>query len=244
MTQAMDRNLLAGFAIAVALAGCLLAFVRSLPIHLLDGPLPAATQPRPRAAWTTERDIDWRPRAAAKAPESAEVPAAAAAPYASAPRVSAPAPAVKRVANGAVAVPAVASKADSAAPGELVPSGASAGGAVISVAKAGGAAADASTAVYGPGDVDVPPQAQFAPQPRYPAEAQRLGLTAEVILTLVIEADGQVSHVEVRCNACDPAFLRVTRETARTWRFAPARLHGAPVRVRVEQRFPFVLDDD
>ncbi len=80
-------------------------------------------------------------------------------------------------------------------------------------------------------------------QPPFPSAAQKLGLAAEVLLTLIIETDGHVSHIDAHCGDCDPSFLRTTRETARTWRFAPARLHGQPVRARLEHRIHFELDE-
>lgn len=93
------------------------------------------------------------------------------------------------------------------------------------------------------GDVDVPPQPLTTPQPPFPAGAEERGLEAEVSLSLIIEADGRVSEARATCQACDPGFLRVTRDTARTWRFAPAKLHGQPVRVQVTQRIHFELDE-
>ena len=105
------------------------------------------------------------------------------------------------------------------------------------------AATGSGDSIWGPGDVDVPPQPIATPQPRFPAEAEKLGLSADVVVALVVEVDGRVSHVDAHCVACDARFLRAARDAARNWRFSPARLHGAPVRVRVEQHIRFDLDD-
>ncbi len=241
MTATMDRNLLVGTLVALTLAALLALAVRSLPVHVFRLPVPVAA-PRASSAWAEPRDIDWRPRAApaAAAPVPAAVAQALEAPGKS--RARAPAPAgltVPAGARGAVAVPVAAAGEAVAAPAAVA---AGAGGAPAA-AVAGPAATGAADAVYGPGDVDVPPAPLAFAQPRFPAAAEQLGLAADVLVSFVVDIDGHVSQIDARCAACDASFLRAARAAARTWRFTPARLHGQPVRVRVEQPLHFELDE-
>ncbi len=245
MTHLVDRNLAVGIAVALALAALAVLGVRAVPIHIFQAPA-VAPETRAGAAWAEPREVDWRPRAAPKAPETAT----AALPVAVVP-ATAPSRAHARAADAPVAtgLPSVAAPGGevAVAPGALL--GTAAPVSAAAGAGGGGAAPASPTsngegeAIWGPGDVDVPPQPLATPQPAFPSAAEKLGLSADVVLTLVIELDGRVSHVDTHCVGCDASFLRSTRETARTWRFVPARLHGQPVRVRVEQRIHFDLDD-
>lgn len=236
----MDRNLLVGFAVSLTLAALLAVLVQNVPIHLFR-PSPPPPPVRAGAVWAESRDLSWQPRIAVPPAAPAAVPEASPPPRAGKPKqTSAPAVVIAAAPGGGVAVavapPASAAPSGVGEPGAPPPSPAAGAG------PTGAAPADAAQ-VYGPGDVDVPPAPIAAPQPPFPPAAQQLGLAAEVVLALVIEADGRVSHVDARCSGCDASFLRSTRETARTWRFTPARLRGEAVRVRVEQRIHFDLDD-
>lgn len=244
MTHIVDRNLAIGFAVALTLAALVAVGIRGLELPVLQVHRAAPPEPRARAAWAEPRDIDWRPKAAAKAPESvaASPEPAAVRPAKANGRAVTPSPGtgapVSEAPGGEVVVAAVAQSDGAAGPGDGVgPSGST------SAEAAGNRSGGSGEALYGPGDVDVPPQPLAVTQPPFPPAAEKLGLTAQVQLTFVIEADGRVSRIDVHCGGCDSSFLRATRETVRSWQFAPARLHGQPVRVRVEQRIHFDLDE-
>ncbi len=240
MTGIVDRNLLIGFAVAIPLAGLVSLGVGNLPLPVLRSRLDTPAEPRARAAWAEPRDIDWRPKAAVKASQTVPAAAPAASPQPRAALAGKPHAHLAEAESGA-------SPSLSAAPGGAVAVAAEGPGNTVA-GEAGGAdahgpSAGSGDAVYGPGDVDVPPQPLVMPQAPFPPAAEKLGLSAEVMLVLIVEADGHVTHIDAHCGGCDPSFLRSARETARSWRFAPARLHGQPVRVRVEQPIHFDLDE-
>ena len=86
---------------------------------------------------------------------------------------------------------------------------------------------------YGVRDVDVLPQALRAVQLDYPAEADRQRISGKLRLQLKIEADGQVSDVEVVSADPPGVFDEAAVKAFRAARFVPAEKNGRPVRVRV-----------
>lgn len=76
----------------------------------------------------------------------------------------------------------------------------------------------------------VPPEALFAPRPRYTEPARQVRLEGTVILEAVIDPQGAVTDLKV----LKPMPLGLTQEAlaaARQWRFRPAALRGVPVSV-------------
>jgi protein TonB len=74
----------------------------------------------------------------------------------------------------------------------------------------------------------------------YTEEARRLGLTGDVVLSIVIEADGRVGAVRLVRGlgaGLDERAIAAVRE----WQFAPARRLGTPVAVTVEAVVSFTL---
>lgn len=93
------------------------------------------------------------------------------------------------------------------------------------------------------GAVDEPPRVVRADAPAYPDRAERHREEATVHLNAVIDSEGRVTAVEVRCDGCDPLFLEATRTAVQAWRFVPARLRGRTVAVRFQQDIEFTLPD-
>jgi len=83
--------------------------------------------------------------------------------------------------------------------------------------------------IYVVGDV-VPPEAIYAPEPRFPEIEQRIGRGGLVIVQAVIERDGSVSEVKVLRGA-SPALTEAALEAVRRWRFRPATRGDRPVAV-------------
>lgn len=79
------------------------------------------------------------------------------------------------------------------------------------------------------------------PVPAYPRSALRNGHEGDVILNLVVGADGRVMDAQVveRAGTHDPAFDRAAIEAANQWRFEPALRDGeaAPATVRLPIEF-------
>jgi protein TonB len=82
------------------------------------------------------------------------------------------------------------------------------------------------------------------PQPEYPREAQRRGLSGRVLLRVDVAADGSVADVDFAQRSGTPELDRAAMRAVRKWRFVPARRDGKPVASRVNVPIDFVLPDD
>jgi TonB family protein len=87
--------------------------------------------------------------------------------------------------------------------------------------------------VYTPGGGVTAPVLLTQVRPAYTPEALRQHLQGTVVVMLVVRRDGTTSDAEI-VRSLDPSGLDVEAVRAlRQWRFAPGRLNGAPVDVRV-----------
>lgn len=76
--------------------------------------------------------------------------------------------------------------------------------------------------------------------PAYPVDAQAEGVEGIVDVKFTIDEKGYVQDLVV-LSSPDPRLSNATVEALSRWRFRPPRLHGAPTRVEVRQKIPFVL---
>jgi len=90
--------------------------------------------------------------------------------------------------------------------------------------------------------VDQPPRPVARTAPRYPVRARSKGLTGLVVLRILVGSTGEVLQVKV--DRADPpgVFDEAALEAARSWRFEPARYHGAAVKSWVRQPVRFDLE--
>jgi protein TonB len=77
-------------------------------------------------------------------------------------------------------------------------------------------------------------------RPDYTDEARRQGIEGEVVLEIIVLADGTVGNVRV-VHGLRGGLDRRAIEAVRQWRFAPARRYGTPVDVVVEVAVEFKL---
>lgn len=89
--------------------------------------------------------------------------------------------------------------------------------------------------------VDQAPTVRQRVDVRYPLGAEREGLTGHVVLRGLVEADGQVSRVDVIESSPSGVFDEAARSAFSQWSFEPGRHHGKPVRVWVRKRLEFRL---
>ncbi len=89
--------------------------------------------------------------------------------------------------------------------------------------------------------VDTPPRPLRRAPLTYPPTARAKGITGEVTLNLLVEADGRVSEVRVESAQPPGWFEAAAKEAVRRWRFQPARYQGKAVRVWARQRIKFQL---
>ena len=93
---------------------------------------------------------------------------------------------------------------------------------------------------YRPGSGVTPPELLKEVRPEFTEEARRQGITGDVVLEIVVRADGSVGDVKV-LEGLGGGLNRNAIEAVKQWRFAPARRHGAPVDVMVEVAVAFKL---
>ncbi len=80
--------------------------------------------------------------------------------------------------------------------------------------------------------VDENPLPLKTPPPDYPVELRRQGISGLVAVVIVIDEDGKVIEAEVS-KSSDPGFEESALAAVRKWRFKPAKVEGAAVKVRV-----------
>ncbi len=89
---------------------------------------------------------------------------------------------------------------------------------------------------------DVAAKPLVRPSPRYPRAAQRSGTEGHVVVRMRIDERGHVVDVAVVSATPPGVFDEVAMQTARTYRFSPARKGGKAVATTVQQRIVFRLD--
>ena len=95
--------------------------------------------------------------------------------------------------------------------------------------------------VYEAGEVDEEARLLKEVPARYPARAQKQGVSGHVKMFLVIDAQGMVADMQVL--SVDPpgfGFEQEAMAALRQWRFAPANLNGFPVAQKATKEFHFV----
>jgi TonB family protein len=93
---------------------------------------------------------------------------------------------------------------------------------------------------YRPGSGVEPPRLLREVRANYTDEARRANINGEVVLEIVVRRDGTVGDVRILQrlgSGLDDRAIQAVRQ----WRFAPARLKGAPVDVIVEVAVEFKL---
>jgi len=115
-------------------------------------------------------------------------------------------------------------------------------GGIPDVAAPGAASAGAAHRVFGEGEVDSAARPVLRIRPRYPEHARLLGRESDVKLMVTVEADGYVSHVELRSSGGEE-FDREAQEALRRARFVAARKNGEPVAAVVSFTVRFRLDE-
>lgn len=93
---------------------------------------------------------------------------------------------------------------------------------------------------YRPGAGIVPPSLRREVQPLYTEEARRRAVEGEVLLEVVVRADGRVGSIRVLRDLGAGLGERAA-DAVRQWEFEPARRHGTPVDVLVEVAVEFRL---
>lgn len=93
---------------------------------------------------------------------------------------------------------------------------------------------------YRPGSGISPPGLLREVKPQYTEEARRAGIEGDVLLELVVRADGSVGQVTI-LQRLGAGLDQRAIDAVRQWRFSPARRYGTPVDVLVEVAVEFTL---
>lgn len=93
---------------------------------------------------------------------------------------------------------------------------------------------------YRPGSGITAPSVLREVKPDYTEEARRRGVEGDVVLEIVVRADGSVGDVKVLQGLGNGLDQRAA-DAVRQWRFSPARRYGTPVDVMVEVAVEFKL---
>jgi TonB family protein len=93
---------------------------------------------------------------------------------------------------------------------------------------------------YRPGSGITPPSLQREVKPVYTEEGRRRNVEGDVVMEVVVKADGSVGTVRV-LQGLGAGLDQRAIEAVRQWRFSPARRFGTPVDVLVEIAVEFKL---
>ena len=97
--------------------------------------------------------------------------------------------------------------------------------------------------IYAPRELDKNVQVVFkGEQIKYPRSMSKTGRPGYVDLSFVVGTDGGVEMNSVQViRSAGPEFVDAVKRSLATMRFAPAEVHGKPVRSRVEEDFNFTV---
>ena len=93
---------------------------------------------------------------------------------------------------------------------------------------------------YRPGSGVTPPSLLHEVKPQYTEDARRRGIEGDVVLEIVVRADGSVGDVNLLQRLGAGLDQRAV-DAVRQWRFSPSRRFGRPVDVLVEVAVEFKL---
>ncbi len=100
----------------------------------------------------------------------------------------------------------------------------------------------AADAAMSEGTVDTKPRVISRSAMEYPKAAAKKGIKGYVIVNLLIAKDGSVEVAKVIASSPAGVFDTVALRAVRSWRFAPAKYKGNPVKVWAKQKVRFDLN--
>ncbi len=94
-------------------------------------------------------------------------------------------------------------------------------------------------------DVIVPPSYNRSKvaQPKYPAQAYRNGDQGEVLLSVLVGADGKAKRVSIDRTSGSTLLDRAAMDTVRVWQFSPGTRNGVPQEAARQVAIGFKLGD-
>lgn len=96
--------------------------------------------------------------------------------------------------------------------------------------------------VYDVSQVDRPPQPRFQARPQYPFDMRRAGISGEVVVALVVDANGDVSNADaVRSSRAE--FEAAAVQAVSKWKFRPGNKNGRNVGTRLQVPIVFTAPE-
>ena len=84
--------------------------------------------------------------------------------------------------------------------------------------------------------------ARVQPGPTYPYEMSRAGISGNVVVEFIINANGDVIETQVKSSS-HREFEVPAMQAVQKWKFKPGRKGGRAVSTRVSQLIEFNLED-
>ena len=97
----------------------------------------------------------------------------------------------------------------------------------------------ARNAAMSEGTVDTKPRVLSRSPMQYPAGAMKKRIKGYVVINLLIDTDGSIEAAKVLQSAPPGVFDTAALSGIRSWRFAPGKYKGRPVKVWVKQKVRF-----
>ena len=91
-------------------------------------------------------------------------------------------------------------------------------------------------------NLDQKPVARVQPGPTYPYEMSRAGISGNVVVEFIINANGDVIETQVKSSS-HREFEVPAMQAVQKWKFKPGRKGGRAVSTRVSQLIEFNLED-
>ncbi len=92
-------------------------------------------------------------------------------------------------------------------------------------------------------NLDQRPEPRVQPAPVYPFEMRRAGVSGEVVVEYIVDSTGKVAAVQV-VRSSHREFEQPVIQALQKWTFRPGKKAGRNVNTRVQQLFPFSLNED
>lgn len=92
-------------------------------------------------------------------------------------------------------------------------------------------------------NLDQRPEPRFQPRPVYPFDLRRAGVSGEVTVGFIVDANGDTRDAYI-VRATGREFETAVLQIVPKWKFAPGKKAGAAVNTRVTITIPFTLGRD
>lgn len=97
--------------------------------------------------------------------------------------------------------------------------------------------------IFDPSKLDQQPQVRARVPPQYPFEMRRAGITGEVLVEFIVDANGDVRNAYA-VRSSQREFETAAVQAVSKWKFRPGKRGGKAVNTRMQQPISFSLNED